>query len=125
MSRAVPEWRGRTDDSRVPPRVKLRIYFRYRGRCQSCIRKLATGDVPQFDHIIALANGGTNSETNIQLLCSPCHKAKTKKDVGEKSDMYRVRLKHYGVKRKPKGRPMLGTKLSGWKKPFNAGWVKR
>lgn len=30
-----------------------------------------------IDHIIELANGGTDDIENLQPLCSPCHKAKT------------------------------------------------
>ena len=37
-----------------------------------------------LDHIVALANGGTNDLTNIQLLCTACHgdETKSEKDIG-------------------------------------------
>jgi len=54
------------------------------------------GDV---DHIIPLANGGEHRERNLQVLCSWCHGAKTKEDVKKKSKSYRVRQKHYGIKK--------------------------
>jgi 5-methylcytosine-specific restriction endonuclease McrA len=47
---------------------------------------------PEYDHVSALINGGQHRESNIQLLCSACHKVKTKADVAEKSDAYRKQL---------------------------------
>jgi 5-methylcytosine-specific restriction endonuclease McrA len=37
----------------------------------------------EVDHILSLANGGTNTAENIQLLCHDCHKEKTKGDRKE------------------------------------------
>jgi len=31
----------------------------------------------QVDHIVPLANGGTNSDSNLQTLCARCHRRKT------------------------------------------------
>ena len=33
----------------------------------------------EVDHVIELAAGGDNTIDNLQVLCSPCHKAKTAK----------------------------------------------
>lgn len=38
----------------------------------------------QLDHILALTNGGTNSDDNYQGLCDECHKDKTAKDKGHR-----------------------------------------
>ena len=35
----------------------------------------------ELDHIIALTNGGPDTEDNCQILCHACHKAKTKQDL--------------------------------------------
>ncbi|WP_354398290.1 HNH endonuclease signature motif containing protein [Variovorax sp. OAS795] len=32
----------------------------------------------QVDHILSLAEGGKDDESNLQSLCIPCHEAKTK-----------------------------------------------
>ena len=45
-----------------------------RGRCAYCRKKL--GDAYQVDHIIALAQGGSNDRSNLQLVCRPCNRRK-------------------------------------------------
>jgi 5-methylcytosine-specific restriction protein A len=36
----------------------------------------------ELDHIIALVNGGTNDDSNMQVLHHACHEAKTNEDLG-------------------------------------------
>ncbi len=98
--RAQPEWIGKTDDTAIPPRVRLRVYMRHNGDCPKCDRKLVPGHWA-CDHIVALINGGEHRETNLQALCnSPCHSNKTALDVAEKSKVYRAAAKDAGI-RKP------------------------
>jgi 5-methylcytosine-specific restriction protein A len=52
--------------------------------CVSC-QKVLTIKSFELDHILALANGGTNDMNNIQMLCKTCHQDKTK---AEKEDGY-------------------------------------
>lgn len=109
MTRSVPEWIGKTDDTPVPPRVRLRVLERDQGCCRGpCERKLRPGDAHQTDHIVALVNGGENRERNLQTLCDWCHKEKTGDDVAEKSAVYDKRVKHLGI-RKPRS-------ILGWRK---------
>ena len=100
MSRAVPEWIAKRDDDAIPPRVKLRIFHKFDKRCAACTLPIVGKLRPEYDHIRALINGGQHRESNIQLLCSACHKTKTKADVAEKSDAYRKQLNAAGI-RKP------------------------
>lgn len=76
---AIPEW------------VKRAVFFRDRGMCASCNKDLSGIVLSQpnrhYDHIIALANGGINDVTNIQLLCSKCNLDKGKKSIAV-SDIY-------------------------------------
>jgi 5-methylcytosine-specific restriction protein A len=104
MSRTVDEWQGRTDDTAIPPRVKLRIHAKAEGRCAKCGLEANSS---QYDHAISLILGGENRESNIQLLCVPCHKAKTRLDVKLKAKVARVRMRHAGIK---KPRTILGGK---------------
>lgn len=101
MARATEEWIGKHDDAAIPPRVRLRVFERYHGACQGCLRKLYPGDKWDLDHIVALVNGGRHAEANLRPLCSWCHKKKTKADVAAKSKTYRIRSRHAGL-RKPR-----------------------
>lgn len=117
--RSVPEWIGRTDDTPVPPRVKLRVYQRADGNCAKCGNE---GWAGEYDHAIPLIIGGENRESNIQLLCVPCHREKTKLDVKLKAKVARVRKKHLGIHAKRK--PFPGSRASGLRKRMD-GTVER
>lgn len=118
MSRSLPEWVGRTDDTPIPPRVKIRVFEAQGGLCAHCEAKMGTGGKsPEFDHKVALANGGENRESNTQALCRPCHRAKTNVDVAQKSTDRRIKAKHLGIEKKKARLP--GSKGSGWRKPMN------
>lgn len=98
--RAVPEWRGKTDDSAVPPHVKLRIWEREKGICHISKRKIGRADKWDLDHGVALCNGGEHREYNLFPALRDKHKAKTAEDVAEKSWVYRKRAKDVGIDRK-------------------------
>lgn len=99
MTRSVEAWIGKTDDSAIPPRVRLRIWEAAGGRCQICGRKLGPADRWDADHVVALVNGGTHSEANLQVACTWCHKAKTAEDVAQKAHNSRVRMRHAGIRK--------------------------
>lgn len=97
--RTVPEWIGKTADSRIPDDVKLRIWERERGRCWLTGRKIRPpADSYDFEHKIALAlwtgEGHGNRESNIALALRDKHREKTKRDVAELAASKRVKKKH-------------------------------
>lgn len=119
MSRQTAFWFGLTDDAKPPPRVYLRVFVKFDGKCQcGCNRKIAPGEHWQLDHVVALINGGSNSESNLQPLITEHHKNKTRADMAEKSRTYRKRAKHLGIKRS--GRTIPGRRFSG--EPIPARW---
>ena len=124
MTRPVPEWIGKTDTTQPPPRVKARIVLAQDGLCAcGCGVKLgAAGEVVEFDHEIALVNGGENRETNLRALRRPCHGEKTKTDVAEKAKVARVLAKHLGIA--PKKRKILGSKGTGLRKRMDGTVVR-
>lgn len=124
MSRELPEWRGRTDDTPAPPRVRLRVFEAHGGVCHISGRKIMAGEAWELDHIVSLVNGGENRESNLAPALKEAHKAKTAKDVAQKSVERRKRSKHLGIAPKT-GRPVMGSKASGWKKKVDGTWVKR
>jgi 5-methylcytosine-specific restriction enzyme A len=100
MTRALPEWIGRTADSVIPARVRLRIFEAQGGCCDECGRKMGVaGERWEVDHAKALILGGENRETNLRALCRNCHAGKTREDVAQKSTEARKRKKHLGLDR--------------------------
>jgi hypothetical protein len=59
----------------IPEDDKLLVWARDGGACVRCGSKKTL----HFDHIIPVAKGGGNSETNIQILCQPCNLKKADK----------------------------------------------
>jgi len=122
--RSVPEWRGKSDDDRVPDRVRLRIFARFGGRCGcGCDRFIYVGESWDADHIIALINGGQHRESNLRPVLREHHKIKSRQDVALKAKIYAGRKQHLGLKR-PK-RPIPGSRASGWKRKMDGTVVKR
>jgi 5-methylcytosine-specific restriction endonuclease McrA len=37
------------------------------------------------DHVVALVNGGTNDDDNLELVCHECHRVKTASDAGRRA----------------------------------------
>lgn len=99
MTRSVPEWIGKSDDSPVPDRVRLRIFDRCGGCCHISGRRIRAGEAWDLDHIVALVNGGLHREYNLAPALIDPHREKTKEDVAEKSRVARKRKSHLGLKK--------------------------
>lgn len=124
MPREVPEWIGKTDDSRPPPRVRVRVFERHDGRCYLTGRKIRPGDKWDLEHIKALINGGQNRESNMApALAGAVHQEKTSRDVAEKAKVYAVKSKHIGASR-PKGTWGAGSRTP-WKQKIGGRTVAR
>lgn len=95
MSRSVPEWIGKTDDHRAPPKVRDRIFDRD-NRCHICEQPIQIGQKWDLDHVKALINGGENREANLRPSHRKCHIEKTAIDVAEKAKVAAIRQKHTG-----------------------------
>jgi len=58
---------------------KTKILTARGNKCEQCG---FGGQIMQVDHIVAIVNGGDMWEdSNLQLLCMPCHVVKTRKDI--------------------------------------------
>ncbi|MBC9785884.1 HNH endonuclease [Heliobacterium chlorum] len=77
----------------IPKWVRKAIFFRDRGHCCCCNRDL-TGLIslidlePTMDHIVPLAEGGSNDISNLQLLCKTCNSRKN--DVAITYNLYQL-----------------------------------
>jgi 5-methylcytosine-specific restriction protein A len=109
-NREVPEWVGKTPDTKIPDRVKLRIWPREKGTCHLSGRKIQPGDAYDFDHKVALCNGGTHSESNLFPALRDKHREKTAEDVAERAKIDRIRKKHLGLWSGPQGNAKLQSR---------------
>lgn len=123
MTRTVAEWIGKTDDTRPPPRVRLRVLDAHGGICALSGRKIQAGDEWDLDHITALINGGENRESNLQPVLRSAHRKKTSADVKLKAKVDRVRKKHLGLHKSKN--PMPGGRDSKIKKKMTGEVVPR
>lgn len=93
-----------TDDSRCPCALQVGRYH--------------------YDHIVPAALTEDASLANCQVLCRPCHAAKTVVDVGVIARVRRVRDRHAGVI-DPHRRPLPGSKASPFKRLIGGGVIRR
>jgi 5-methylcytosine-specific restriction endonuclease McrA len=56
--------------------IVRRVWDKTDGKCAACA---ATGKL-ELDHVVAVINGGTNDESNLQFLCKTCNCSKGKRD---------------------------------------------
>ena len=56
----------------IPKKVQREVWRRDRGRCLECDSQKNL----EFDHLIPLSEGGSNTARNIQLLCQECNRKK-------------------------------------------------
>jgi 5-methylcytosine-specific restriction protein A len=124
MARSVEEWKGKTDDSAIPDRVKLRVFERERRVCKLCGNLIRPGDGVDFHHWTPLADGGEHAESNLYPVHRHCHKLTTAKEALGRAETRTAIKKHYGIA-KPKYPPMPGTKRSGLKRGFDGVVRKR
>lgn len=99
MARSVKEWIGKTDDARVPPRVRLRIFERHNGVCHISGRKIMAGDAWDLDHVVALINGGEHRESNLAPALKQAHRGKTARDIAQKAKSERIRKRAAGIQK--------------------------
>lgn len=59
----------------IPEHVRMYVWRRDGGKCADCgsIRKL------EFDHVIPISKGGSNTVRNVRILCEKCNRNKSNK----------------------------------------------
>lgn len=111
--------KGPAEPLQATPRLKLPAWLKegvlgwQLGKCAGCQTPLDNQDV-EFDHIIPLELGGSNKLENVQALCVPCHRDKTREDMRRIRKASRIRRREAGEeppKRKIKSRGF-------WKDPL-------
>lgn len=85
---------------------RAKFFLSKGGKCAACDAKCDRGW--ELDHIVPLALGGDDEPANWQVLCLPCHRAKSRGDVGAIRKSDRQRANHLGAKRP--------SSFRGWKR---------
>lgn len=111
MARSVPEWIGKTPDTPIPPRVRLRVFNIHNGICHISQRKIRPGDKWDCDHVIRLKDGGENREGNLAPALKIPHQEKTAQENKQQAKEDRLKKAHLGIK--PKKRKMSYRKFDG------------
>ena len=54
---------------------------RDKGLCQNCLRHGRVTPATEVDHIVPVAQGGTDDLTNLEAICTSCHREKTAREA--------------------------------------------
>jgi len=57
----------------IPEDIRFAVWRRDGGKCVKC----GSNKNLEFDHIIPVSKGGSNTERNIQILCERCNRKKS------------------------------------------------
>ena len=66
----------------ISKRIRFEIFKRDRFTCQYCGR-MPPAVTLQVDHVVAVANGGTNSQLNLLTSCADCNSGKSDRPISD------------------------------------------
>jgi hypothetical protein len=58
---------------RIPESVRIEVWRRDNGKCARC----GSRENLEYDHIVPISRGGSNTARNIELLCEKCNRSKS------------------------------------------------
>ena len=58
--------------TRIPENVRIEVWRRDQGKCAGC----GSRENLEYDHIVPVSRGGSNTARNVELLCETCNRAK-------------------------------------------------
>lgn len=58
---------------RIPEQIRIFVWRRDGGKCAHC----GSRDKLEYDHIVPVSRGGSNTSRNIELLCEACNRTKS------------------------------------------------
>lgn len=103
---------------------RAEIFRDNKGECYLCERKIAPGEAWEAEHPKARGLGGSDKQEDMRPVHIDCHEPKTKADVAIMRKADRQAKAHLGLKAKS-GRPIPGSKASGWKKTMSGEVIRR
>ena len=63
----------RMERAGIPEEVRIAVWRRDNGRCVKC----SSRERLEYDHIVPVSRGGSNTVRNIELLCEKCNRCKS------------------------------------------------
>jgi 5-methylcytosine-specific restriction endonuclease McrA len=111
---------------RLTDQQRARLFLERGGICHRCTAKIRQGRRWYDEHLIALENGGTNAWENRVLTCENCFAPKNAEDDKKAAKGRAVATACIipPSQRQRKGRPMPGSRASGFRKRMD-GTVER
>jgi hypothetical protein len=95
------------------------------GICCLCDLPIRAGRGEMWvEHLKPLWLGGADDRSNMGPAHVPCARAKTSGEAPQKAKSDRVRANYLGIRKRPRGRPLAGTRASGIRRRMN-GNVER
>lgn len=64
-------------------KLRMLVMERDKWLCQPCLQQGRPTPAYAVDHIVNKAEGGTDSPSNLQAICRPCHQAKTQQEASQ------------------------------------------
>ncbi len=58
--------------TRIPENVRVEVWRRDEGKCAGCGSRVNL----EYDHIVPVSRGGSNTARNVELLCEACNRSK-------------------------------------------------
>ncbi len=58
---------------RIPENIRIQVWRRDDGKCARC----GSRENLEYDHIVPISKGGSNTTRNIELLCEKCNRSKS------------------------------------------------
>ena len=96
----------------LSPMRKLALFEREAGRCHICEQKIF-GKEWDVEHVIPLALGGADDESNMKPAHRLCHAPKTVDDVRRIAKAKRMAAKHVGIRKQSKWQTKFKKKMNG------------
>lgn len=58
--------------TRIPENIRIEVWRRDEGKCAGCGSRVNL----EYDHIVPVSRGGSNTARNVELLCEACNRSK-------------------------------------------------
>lgn len=83
---------------RLPLLQRVKLFDAHGGRCHVCELRIQVGQEWHVDHIVPLADGGADDESNMAPAHKKrCHPAKTAQEATDRAKVVRIRARFLGI----------------------------